>query len=625
MNISYPRGICERKTHSGQCHSSPGSSAFQSLTERTSQDFINLIKACMEKIWIAPMINGRPANFFLATRGLRQGCPLSPFLYILMADSLSRKLTSEKHKGCLPGIKIVKGIDPVNHALFVDDSLLLGGASPRIAKSFRTILHKYCSISGALVSERKSVVYGWNTQQHKIETIANDLGYTRHANWEKIKYLGLPITLGSNKNHLWEEVIMKFKRKITAWGGFWLTSRGKIMLIKSVLPALPTFQVSLILAPKLISDQISRLMHNFLWNSGRENTNRFHLISWDMVKRPLAEGELQIRDHVHTNLSLGCKLLWQIHAAPSHPVIQIFKFKYLKNHSIKTYNMEKSPKGTQVWKLCNRGIEFFRSHLYRIPGNGKNTKLWSDSVMGHRPLAENQEITEVRVWLQSKGIKKIEDISSWDRKGNWQRWTFPRIPDPLNAQLDVLQASISDFAPVHTEEEDVWGWGKTGVYTASQRYYQMQSKEDSPHPKSMWKQIWYSFGIPKINFFFWTLFHNKILIRDNLCKRNIAGPHRCGFCKRASETANHLFIACEFSKAVWSFFLTGLNVCPPTQSTIDTKFSSCNDRYPFSIVSNSIWQKVWIAAPKYVCWNLWLAQNEIIFNNKELPAAKVAE
>ena len=72
------------------------------------QDFINLIKACLEKIWIAPMVNGRPANFFLATRGLKLGCPLSHFLYILMAESLSRKLTLEKQDGSIPGIRIEK-------------------------------------------------------------------------------------------------------------------------------------------------------------------------------------------------------------------------------------------------------------------------------------------------------------------------------------------------------------------------------------------------------------------------------------------------------------------------------------------------------------------------------------
>ena len=72
----------------------------------------------------------------------------------------------------------------MNHTLFADDSLLLWGASSRIATAFRTILHKFCSITGALVSEKKSVVYGLNTDQHSIGKITEDLGYTGHAEWE---------------------------------------------------------------------------------------------------------------------------------------------------------------------------------------------------------------------------------------------------------------------------------------------------------------------------------------------------------------------------------------------------------------------------------------------------------
>eukprot|EP00253_Pinus_taeda_P004488 PITA_04488 len=124
-----------------------------------SPRFVNLIKACTDNPWIAPLINGRPVNFFQAKRGIRQGCPLSPFLYILMAESLSRKLEAERMSGSLPGLKPTNRVNPLNHALFADDSILLGGASTRIAKAFDTIIRNYCKVTGALVNERKSEVF----------------------------------------------------------------------------------------------------------------------------------------------------------------------------------------------------------------------------------------------------------------------------------------------------------------------------------------------------------------------------------------------------------------------------------------------------------------------------------
>lgn len=337
-----------------------------------------------------------------------------------MADVLSRKLTQEKQIGTIPGIRIVQGIAPVNHALFADDSILLGGASMRIASAFKTILQQYCNITGALVSERKSVVYSWNIDQYATDRIANVLGFKGYALWEKIKYLGLPLTRGSNQNQLWEEVISKFKKKITAWGGVWLTMGGKLTLIRSVLSALPTYQASLLLAPKQINDQITSIIQNFLWNGGKGNRDCFHLIKWETVKRPIAEGGLQIHDPQHANLALGCKLLWQLITDPSHPTSQLLNLKYLQKQSISTFIPTHSPRGTQAWRLCCRGINFFRNQLYKIPGNDKNSLLWKDRIMNHSPLSTINEIAELRAWLTSKGVRKIEDITEWDSNGNWQ-------------------------------------------------------------------------------------------------------------------------------------------------------------------------------------------------------------
>eukprot|EP00253_Pinus_taeda_P017553 PITA_17553 len=184
-----------------------------------------------ESPWIAPLINGRPTNFFQAQRGIRQGCPLSPFLYILMADSLSRKLAAEKTARSLPGLKPSNVATPLNHALFADDSLLLGGASIRIAKAFDNVLKSYCRVTGALINESKSEIYSWNTEQQKITNISKILGFKGHAKWDSVRYLGLPISSGVNESSLWTHIISKIKSKIVAWGGYWLTKGGKTILI----------------------------------------------------------------------------------------------------------------------------------------------------------------------------------------------------------------------------------------------------------------------------------------------------------------------------------------------------------------------------------------------------------
>lgn len=153
----------------------------------------------------------------------------------------------------------------------------------------------------------------------------------------------------------------------------------------------------------------------------------------------------------------------------------------------------------------------------------------------------------------------------------------------------------------------------------------MQVKKDSPYPESVWKQIWENFSIPKINFFYWTLFHNKILTGDNLCRRNIAGPHRCVLCKNALETTVHMFIDCEYAQKAWTSFLTGLNLRPPAHCSITDMFTSWKARYPYSIIDKSLRHKVWNADPKYVCWKLWLSWNESVFNQKEITVETIAK
>ena len=139
------------------------------------ETFILQVQACITSPWIAPLINGRPSAFFKASRGVRQGCPLSPFLYILVADSLSRRLNRLQAEGSLPGLSFRGSVPPINHALFADDTILLGIASPQIARNFLRPLDIFLKSSGSSVNLQKSQIYGWNCPSATLCSISQIL------------------------------------------------------------------------------------------------------------------------------------------------------------------------------------------------------------------------------------------------------------------------------------------------------------------------------------------------------------------------------------------------------------------------------------------------------------------
>lgn len=119
-----------------------------------------------------PLINGRPTYFFQSSKGLRQGCPLSLLLFIMMANTLSRKLESERVIGNLPGIQMVGGIKRVNHSHFADNTLLISGASLIVASRFNKILDSFLDTSGGALNRRKCHIYGWNSNLQVMHSIS---------------------------------------------------------------------------------------------------------------------------------------------------------------------------------------------------------------------------------------------------------------------------------------------------------------------------------------------------------------------------------------------------------------------------------------------------------------------
>ena len=141
-----------------------------------SPSFINWIKACIGSPWIAPLVNGRATKFFQASRGLPEGCPLSPLLYAIQASVPSLQLDHGKTHNNLLGLRIAPGVKDINHAQFADDVLLMGGASMPIVKKFKKDLDAYIEASGSVISPTKSKIFGWNITPREMLDISRVLG-----------------------------------------------------------------------------------------------------------------------------------------------------------------------------------------------------------------------------------------------------------------------------------------------------------------------------------------------------------------------------------------------------------------------------------------------------------------
>ena len=93
-------------------------------------------------------MNGVPSKPFPTSRGLRQGDPISPYLFIILAEGLGRFLKLRVYQGLIHGWKWGAGLPPISHLHFVDDTSFMGQAHLQEATSFRNILDVYLAASG---------------------------------------------------------------------------------------------------------------------------------------------------------------------------------------------------------------------------------------------------------------------------------------------------------------------------------------------------------------------------------------------------------------------------------------------------------------------------------------------
>ncbi|XP_057826868.2 uncharacterized protein LOC131038443 [Cryptomeria japonica] len=123
-----------------------------------TKEWVRWMMSCVTSSSFFVIINGDSSELFGASRGLRQGDPLSPYLFILMVEGLCGLIKSWVSHGLLQGWRWGHGLPTLSHLQFVNDIALMGVAHLWEAESFRRTLDIYLAASRQKVNEHKSFI-----------------------------------------------------------------------------------------------------------------------------------------------------------------------------------------------------------------------------------------------------------------------------------------------------------------------------------------------------------------------------------------------------------------------------------------------------------------------------------
>ena len=271
--------------------------------------FCNWIQSILASAKISISINGKLHGFFSCSRGVRQGDPLSPLLFCLAEEVISRSTTKLVREGKL---KLILGSrnNPVpSHILYADDIMLFCKASNSNIQALTNLFQKYAQISGQFVNPQKSFIYAGSINHHRLLNIATSTGFNIGS--LPFTYLGVPIFRGKPKTIHLQPYVDKVKTKLSSWKASLLSIAGRVQLVKSVAQSILLHCVSIYSWPvKLIKD-VERWMRNFIW-SGDVNQRKLVTVPWKKVCSPLNEGGLGIRSLSSINEGANLKLCWEL-------------------------------------------------------------------------------------------------------------------------------------------------------------------------------------------------------------------------------------------------------------------------------------------------------------------------
>ncbi|KAJ0927224.1 putative RNA-directed DNA polymerase [Helianthus annuus] len=227
------------------------------------EKWISWIKGCLVSGRGSVLINGSPTKEFAFKRGLRQGDPLSPFLFILAMEVINMFLKRAVEIGLFKGCNLPNGGPSISCLSYADDVLFVGDWSAENVVALNRLLRWISLVTGLKVNRRKCYLFGIGSEASEVANFAN-LASCEVGSFP-FSYLGIPIGVNMKRAKFWQPVLDRVASKLSKWKARYLSFAGRMTLVKSVLGSLPSYFLSIFAAPKCVLNRLEKIRRDFLW------------------------------------------------------------------------------------------------------------------------------------------------------------------------------------------------------------------------------------------------------------------------------------------------------------------------------------------------------------------------
>ncbi|GJU80207.1 RNA-directed DNA polymerase, eukaryota [Tanacetum coccineum] len=489
---------------------------------RWNSSFITLIpkkqdvKIVKDFCPISLIVNGSPTSEFKFHKGLKQGDPLSPFLFILVMESLHLSFNNILSAGLFKGIRI-NGFLTLSHMFYADDAVFIGKWDKA---NFITIVHVFkCFFlaSGLKINIHKSKLMGIGISHEEVNMNANLIGCTTFTT--PFNCLGVKVGAPSSKNCSCDEVLAKISTRLSKWKIKTLSIGGCLTLIKSFLTSLPLYHMSIYKVPIGVLNRMESIRRRF-FNGADNNERKISMIGWQKVLASKKKGGLRISSLFALNRALLFKWIWRF---ISHGTSLWFRFIKAMYGDRGALDNPCVVSRSSLWYNIIRELVICPLKLYDISLMHAFLRLYT--------LESNKQVTVAA---------KLSEGYLTD--------SFRRAPRGgiEEEQLLLLVNKLESVILANLNDRWIWSLESLGEFSVkSARSY----IDDTLLPIVGSPTRWVKVVLIKINIFAWKVCLDKLPTTLNLYLCGIDIPSIiCPICSSARESGSHLLFGCNMAR-----------------------------------------------------------------------------